>query len=73
MRIENLCTIVRSKKRPGFLEVVPLTFSPLDARLIDRELLREDERRWLAEFEGRFSALPERSRRPSPARRSRSA
>ncbi len=73
VRIENLCTIVRSKKRPGFLEVVPLTFSPLDARLIDRELLREDERRWLAEFEGRFSALPERSRRPSPARRSRSA
>lgn len=73
VRIENLCTIVRSKKRPGFLEVVPLTFSPLDARLIDRALLREDERRWLADFEGRFSALPERSRRPSPARRSRSA
>lgn len=73
VRIENLCTLVRSKQRPGFLEVVPLTFSPLDPRLIDSSLLREDERRWLAEFEGRFSAPPERSRRPSPARRSRSA
>jgi len=73
VRIENLCTLVRSKKRPGFLEVVPLTFSPLDPRLIDPALLREDERRWLAEFEGRFSARPERSRKPSPARRPRSA
>ena len=33
VRIENLCTLIKSKARPGYLEVQPLTFSPLDLRL----------------------------------------
>lgn len=56
IRIENLCTIVEDKVKPrkgvprAFLRVVPLTFSPLDARLIDRALLTTGERAFLAWF-----------------------
>ncbi len=56
IRIENLCTIVEDKVKPrkgvprSFLRVVPLTFSPFDARLIDRALLSASERAFLAWF-----------------------
>jgi Xaa-Pro aminopeptidase len=50
VRIENLCTLERIKGVPGFLQVKPLTFSALDARLIERKLLNEEERAWLAQY-----------------------
>lgn len=50
VRIENLCTLRKSKSRAGYLEVTPLTFSPLDARLIDRALLTAAEKAWLVEY-----------------------
>lgn len=61
VRIENLCTLRKSKSRPGYLEVVPLTFSPLDARLIDRALLTAAEKAWLAEY-ATVHASPARQR-----------
>jgi Xaa-Pro aminopeptidase len=60
IRIENLCTVVldtpaKTSKLPAytgktFLRVQPLTFSPLDERLIDRTLLTPHEKRFLAWF-----------------------
>lgn len=56
VRIENLCTVVEDHVPPPdgvprrFLRVKPLTFSPLDNRLIDRTLLTEHEKRFLAWF-----------------------
>lgn len=50
VRIENLCTLERIKGMAGTLQVRPLTFSPLDQRLIDRKLLNEEERTWLAQY-----------------------
>ncbi|MBI4820827.1 MAG: M24 family metallopeptidase [Deltaproteobacteria bacterium] len=58
IRIENLCTIRKSQSRPGFLEVVPLTFSPLDWRLIETSLLTAAERAWLE----RYAPRPRRRR-----------
>ncbi|MFO0724992.1 MAG: M24 family metallopeptidase [Myxococcota bacterium] len=69
VRIENLCTLVRSKARPGFLEVSPLTFSPLDGRLIDPKLLSADEKAWLASFEKRFTS-PKKPARGKRSQRS---
>jgi Xaa-Pro aminopeptidase len=48
VRIENLCTVEPAPGRPGFLRVVPLTFSPLDARLIEASMLEPKERAFLA-------------------------
>jgi Xaa-Pro aminopeptidase len=50
IRIENLCTVEAAPKMDGFLRVKPLTFSPLDKRLIDTRLLVPDEKAWLAEY-----------------------
>ncbi len=50
IRIENLCTLERIKGMPNTLQVKPLTFSPLDQRLIDRKLLNEEERAWLQQY-----------------------
>lgn len=50
VRIENLCTLERPVGVAGFLQVKPLTFSPLDTRLIDRKLLNDEERAWLAQY-----------------------
>lgn len=56
VRIENLCTVVDDDVVPPvgvprrFLRVKPLTFSPLDNRLIDRLLLTDHEKRFLAWF-----------------------
>lgn len=48
VRIENLCTVVASPEHPGFLDVVTLTNSAVDERLIDDALLTPAEREWLA-------------------------
>lgn len=53
VRIENLCTVVPDPEHPGFLRVEPLTFAPLDLRLVDRDALRPDERRWLDAYVAR--------------------
>jgi Xaa-Pro aminopeptidase len=56
VRIENLCTVVDDPVTPPagiprrFLRVKPLTFSPLDRRLIDRRLLTDHEKRFLSWF-----------------------
>lgn len=50
VRIENLCTVKKSRKRPGFIEVEPLTFSPLDKRLIEPKLLTPEEKAWLVGY-----------------------
>ncbi len=56
VRIENLCTSVPDPEHEGFLRVEPMTFSPLDPRLIDDERLDEAERRFLADFALRGAA-----------------
>jgi Xaa-Pro aminopeptidase len=65
IRIENLCTVVEdpeplaSGMPRAFLRVQPLTFSPLDRRLIDRRMLTPLEKRFLAWFaRGKASSLP---------------
>lgn len=47
VRIENLCTVSDDPSHPGFLQVEPLTFAPLDGRLVDRALLDADESEFL--------------------------
>ncbi|MBM4282466.1 MAG: M24 family metallopeptidase [Deltaproteobacteria bacterium] len=65
IRIENLCTVVADpvSQRAGvpraFLRVKPLTFSPLDRRLVDRAMLTPYEKRFLAWFaRGSGKTLP---------------
>ncbi len=53
VRIENLCTCVADPESPRFLRIQPLTFSPMDARLVDDAALTDHERRFLAWFEAR--------------------
>jgi len=47
VRIENLCTVVEDPQLAGWLCIVPLTFSPLDERLIDSAMLTRREKAWL--------------------------
>ncbi|MEM1025541.1 MAG: M24 family metallopeptidase [Myxococcota bacterium] len=54
IRIENLCTLVPSPTHPGFNEVEPLTFCPLDERLVDPTALTDADRSWLARYRRRF-------------------
>ncbi len=59
VRIENLCTVEAGP--PGFLKVVPMTFCPLDARLIDPARLSAKAKAFLKTFaamapKGRSSA-----------------
>lgn len=56
IRIENLCTAVPDPDDEGFLRIKPLTFSPLDRRLIDRSMLTPHERSFLAWFAERHKA-----------------
>jgi Xaa-Pro aminopeptidase len=65
VRIENLCTVVDDPVKPvhgvprPFLRVRPLTFSPFDRRLIDRRMLTDHEKRFLAWFRrGNSRLLP---------------
>lgn len=57
VRIENLCTAVEDSEFPGFLKVVPLSFCPLDARLIDEKLLTDLEKAFLKYYEKSFPVL----------------
>jgi Xaa-Pro aminopeptidase len=50
VRIENLCTAVPDPEREDFLRVEPLTFSPLDGRLLDRSLLGPEELAFVSRF-----------------------
>lgn len=50
VRIENLATIVADQEHPHFLRVLPLTFCPLDDRLIEEEMLDEFEESFLAYY-----------------------
>ena len=50
VRIENLCTVVPDSEQADWLRVVPLTFSPLDERLIDDALLDAAEREFLGKY-----------------------
>ena len=56
VRIENLVTVRASEAAEGFLEVVPLTFAPLDARLIDRDRMSAQELEFLDVFARRFES-----------------
>lgn len=55
IRIENLCVLEKAAKKPGFLAVQPLTFSPLDDRLIDPKLLAPSEKAFLRAYAKRYS------------------
>lgn len=56
VRIENLCTLVEDTTTPPvgvprkFLRVKPLTFSPLDLRLVDKTMLSTQEKAFLKWF-----------------------
>lgn len=62
VRIENLCTLEKHGKGDGFLKVRPLTFSPLDQRLIDEKLLTVAEKEWLAEYQKGPGAAAKKSK-----------
>jgi Xaa-Pro aminopeptidase len=67
VRIENLVTCVEDPEHEGFLRIRPLTFSPLDKRLIDRALLTSQEKAFLAWFaEGSKRPAEERLVMPLP-------
>jgi len=61
VRIENLCTVTAEGEKEGFLRVEPLTFAPLDARLIDDSLLNDREREFVAWYATRPSGAREGS------------
>ena len=52
VRIENLCTLVEGP--PGFMQVEPLTFSPLDKKLIDNSKLSAKEKVFLKRYREEF-------------------
>lgn len=54
IRIENLCTIEPAPKLDGFVRVMPLTYAPLDRRLIEPALLLATEKAWLADYARRY-------------------
>jgi Xaa-Pro aminopeptidase len=55
VRIEKLCTVEPAPKLKGFLRVKPLTFSPLDKRLIDAKRLCPEEKAFRADFKNAFT------------------
>ncbi len=50
VRIENLATIVRDPDNNKFLRVLPLTFCPLDERLIDYSMLSDFEQGFMTYY-----------------------
>ncbi len=50
VRIENLATVVPDQDNPNFLRILPLTFCPLDERLIENNMLDQYEQSFLAYF-----------------------
>lgn len=57
VRIENLVTVAPVEDKPGFLKIVPLTFSKLDPRLFEPSLLSEAETAWLSAYAQTRAAL----------------
>ena len=58
VRIENLCTVVEDPENSDFLRVLPLSFCPLDSRLINEELLDNNEKKFLKYFKEGFQMKP---------------
>lgn len=56
VRIENLCTVVPDPEDDRFLRVRTMTFSPLDARLVDDAMLTTAEKEFLAWFQRQYEA-----------------
>lgn len=54
IRIENICTVVAHPTKTDWICVVPLTFCPLDERLIDFSMLTPDERAFLDYYQQGF-------------------
>lgn len=50
VRIENLATVVNDPDDSQFIRILPLTFCPLDERLIDDRMLDDFDRSFLAYF-----------------------
>lgn len=65
VRIENLVTCVVDPEDDGFLRVRPLTFSPLDKRLVERAMLTAHEKAFLTWFE-QGAKLPAEERLTMP-------
>lgn len=55
VRIENLCTVREDLDAPGYLRVEPLTFAPLDRRLIDDALLEPEEAEFVRGYANRWA------------------
>ncbi len=53
IRIENLVHVIESPVAEGFLEFETLTLAPIETRLIDGNLLGDDERDWLNAYHAR--------------------
>jgi Xaa-Pro aminopeptidase len=53
IRIENLITVIDSKRFEGFLEFETLTLAPIDKRLFAADLLTSAEREWLNAYHHR--------------------
>jgi Xaa-Pro aminopeptidase len=67
VRIENLVVCIEDPDDKDFLRIRPLTFSPLDKRLIDRKRLSAHEKAFLTWFaEGAKMDAHERLSRPLP-------
>ena len=47
IRIENVCTLVDDPTRDGYTRVSPLSFAPLDERLIEHSWLTESQQRFI--------------------------
>lgn len=62
IRIENLCTLEEHPERQGWLRVKPMTFCPLDTRLIDPKLLSPAEMEFLKKWEAEGEAVLKESR-----------
>ncbi len=55
VRIENLCTAIQDPEFPDFLKVEPLSFCPLDLRLVNESMLSETERAFLIYYKERYA------------------
>ena len=51
VRIENLATIVPHPEKPGWHKVQTLSYAPFDNNLINKDLLTDQEKSWLNDYE----------------------
>ena len=54
IRLENIATLVDDQINNDYLRVLPLTFAPFDANLINNKLLTNKEKIFLKYFTKRF-------------------